>query len=168
MGGIERVLRMAMAMADRMLRGLGVPRAARDDVRQEVLVAVWRGVTRGKVEWQSPSFRGFVSVVTTRAAMHWHRRSRIHLELQDEDATTEDNPERLLLAERMTRFLEKATTPDRWRAALAQAEGLETGAIAEAENVPKATVHTRLRLARSDFRRALARENATLRRRGVV
>jgi len=59
------------------------------------------------------------------------------------------------------RTLEAATTPERWRAWLArEVDHTPVSEIARTEGIPPATVHTRLRLAREDFRAALAREEA--------
>ena len=62
--------------------------------------------------------------------------------------------------------LSEATPPARWRAFYAYAvEELPVERIAASEHAPRATIYTRIRLAREDLRAALVRLRAARRRR---
>jgi DNA-directed RNA polymerase specialized sigma24 family protein len=120
-------------------------------------------VFRHRVPWHHPpSLRGFLRIVTTRMVYEWWAANPIASELRDEDAVLELNAERLTIARDMLRFLREATTPERWRAVRARAQGIPAHAIAQREGIPTATIYTRLRDAAEDFRAALARDDAAI------
>jgi hypothetical protein len=70
--------------------------------------------------------------------------------------------ESLVIAKGLIRLLRASTTPDRWRAIRAYANGVPVHAIAAREHVPTTTVYDRMRRARLDFDAALRREDARI------
>lgn len=56
-------------------RGYGIPRAQRDELRQEVLVQLWRAVN-GEGFDAARGFWGFVQTVAARRCIDWMRRRR--------------------------------------------------------------------------------------------
>lgn len=62
-------------------RGLGIPKAERDDVEQEIMMQVWQAVNRPDFD-ASAGFWGFVEVVSARRCIDWVRGHRVELPLR--------------------------------------------------------------------------------------
>jgi RNA polymerase sigma-70 factor (ECF subfamily) len=146
----------------RSLRRLGVPERDLPDAVQEVFVVVHRKLAGFDA---SSRITTWLYAIALRVASDRRRRaSHRHEVFADAPERTshvaEDTSE---LADRRA-LLEKAldAMPLEQRAVftLFELEGLEGGEIAELLQVPLATVHSRLRLARETFRRVVARARA--------
>jgi RNA polymerase sigma-70 factor (ECF subfamily) len=160
----------------RSLRRLGVSEADAPDAAQEVFVAV-----HSKLD----EFEGRSKLTTwlfgfcLRVASHRRRRaSSKHEVLVDGDDDhidrfADDAPNAEQQAERrrqlalVERILDTLVEEQRVVFILFEFEGMSGDEIAAMLDVPKGTVHSRLRLAREGFRAALARLEARDRRMGV-
>ena len=148
-----------------MIRGLmlrhGVPFDDVDDAVQVILFAAWRAALDGRLRHDQPAaVVAWLRVASRRLAKKWAVKSRRFAILDHDVAAREDDAEAPSIARDMLAELQAATTPERWRAWLALAEGSTLAEIAAAEGIPQGTVATRVWLARRDFTAAIAREHA--------
>ncbi len=177
----ERVYQEHFAFVWRTLRRLGVREADTADAAQEVFLVVHRKL---------PEFEGR-SMLTTwlfgislRVARDRLKRAHVRHETLDEEAVADHIDERGDVgaqAERreslahLERVLGRLDLDQRAAFTLFELEGLPCDQIAAMMEVPVATIHSRLRLAREAFRKAAdhldAREHhdlqASLRRQGA-
>lgn len=150
-----RAVRVAMREASSIHRALvreGATLAEADDLLQvAVMAAWWSFCVKGDAALPEDdagagkAMRTFLAVVAFRAAPSC------------EDA---------VVARATLRRLEAATTPERWRVLVGDADGAEGPEIAAEERIPVNTVYCRLRLAREDVALALARDRVRAGRRG--
>jgi RNA polymerase sigma-70 factor, ECF subfamily len=147
----------------RILRRLGVPEAALDDATQEVFVVVHR---RRHALRADASERSWLFGIARRVAADLHRgrarRDRKHDALPPPAAAPplDDALARSEAAEFVRSFLERLDEGHRMVFALADIEGMTAPEIAEALEIKLNTVYSRLRKARLDFERAVARREA--------
>ena len=149
----------------RSARALGVPESACDDVLQEVFIIVHRklGEFEGRAAVRTWLVRILVNVVSEQRRRF--RRKEDHEELPEEvrDSRVSGPLEALARAEAV-RVLAKilATLDDDQRTVfvLAELEQLPVPEIAAALNVSANTVYSRLRLARAEYERQVARVRA--------
>ncbi len=147
----------------RMLRRLGVPQASLDDAAQEVFVVVHR--RRGDLHADA-SVRSWLFGIARRVAadVHrgQHRRQRKHdaLPLPVCDPPPDDALARIEAAEFVGAFLERLDEGHRMVFVLADIEGLTAPEISAAVEIKLNTVYSRLRKARLEFERAVARRTA--------
>jgi RNA polymerase sigma-70 factor, ECF subfamily len=144
----------------RILRRLGVPPAALDDATQEVFVVVHR--RRHDLRSDAP-VRSWLFGIARRVAadVHrgQHRRDRKHDALPPpaDAPPLDDALARSEAAEFVRTFLERLDEGHRMVFALADIEGMTAPEIADALELKVNTVYSRLRKARLDFERAVAR-----------
>lgn len=147
----------------RILRRLGVPPAALDDAAQEVFVVVHR---RRDALQADASVRSWLFGIARRVAsdVHrgQHRRQRKHDALPpvSEAPPLDDALARSEAAGFVRAFLERLDEGHRMVFVLADVEGMTAPEIAETLELKVNTVYSRLRKARLDFERAVARREA--------
>jgi RNA polymerase sigma-70 factor (ECF subfamily) len=147
----------------RILRRLGVPAAALDDATQEVFVVVHRRRRDLRVD---ASVRSWLFGIARRVAadVHrgQHRRDRKHDALPSPAAAPplDDALARSEAAELVRSFLERLDEGHRMVFVLADIEGMTAPEIADALELKVNTVYSRLRKARLDFERIVARREA--------
>lgn len=147
----------------RMLRRLGVPPASLDDAAQEVFVVVHR---RRDDLHADASVRSWLFGIARRVAsdVHrgQHRRQRKHdaLPLPPEAPPLDDALARAEAAQFVRAFLERLDEGHRMVFVLSDIEGLTAPEIACALELKLNTVYSRLRKARLEFERAVARRGA--------
>lgn len=147
----------------RVLRRLGVPPAALDDATQEVFVVVHR---RRHDLREDASIRSWLFGIARRVAADAHRgkarRDRKHDALPPpaDAPPLDDELARSEAAEFVRAFLERLDEGHRMVFALSDIEGMTGPEIAEALDLKLNTVYSRLRKARLDFERAVARREA--------
>ena len=127
------------------------------DVVSEV---VWRAYVAARRDRPATprALRSLTSVIAQRAAAEWlEKRARFQRGARD---LVVPSGEGEIEARDMLAKLREATTPERWRIVLAVASGEEMAEIAKREGIGLNTASNRLRLARRDFARMLARERA--------
>ena len=165
-GRHDPIVAAILAQLDIVNRTLGrmcVPASAHDDLRQVVTLDTWRAARKGRVAWQDAlTLRAFLRVVAVRCARRWRRNNPPPVELREDHEAPVPSAEQVLVAQDMLRFLRESTTPERWRALVAQAKGIPAGDVARREHVPVGTIANRIRLARADLAAALAREDAAI------
>jgi RNA polymerase sigma-70 factor (ECF subfamily) len=146
---------------------LHVPDADAEDVAQETLTSAmksWR-TFRGN---ELPQRVAWLNTIARRHAWDYHKAvahnpARPGAAGEGNDASVPSS-EDAIDARRTLGILQRATTPERWRAFVAHdAEGETAAEIATREGVPVQTVYNRLRAARLDIAAALAR-NTRVRR----
>jgi len=154
----------------RSARGLGVRPAALDDVVQEIFVVVHRRLPEFAAR---SSVRTWLSGIVLNVVRH-HRRSVVRKsphELSSEEpadpdvlrASGADPYESAALAERtrlLQRLLDELDEEKREVLVLAELEEMPVPEIAEALGLKLNTTYSRLRLAREEFEKALARQRA--------
>jgi DNA-directed RNA polymerase specialized sigma24 family protein len=148
----------------KILRSAGVPSGDIDDCTQEVLVRAWAAWKRGHLDTRrAAAVRAWAQIAATRFGAAWakaRKRTPFVEDVRDVEEPLVDGAEGPALARDLLRELRASTTPERWRAWLASAEGDTMAEIAAAEGVAICTVSTRIMLARRDFVAALRRERA--------
>jgi len=147
----------------RVVASYAPPGAERDDLAQEILVAVWQALPRFRGEGSSRSF--VLRVAHNRGLSHaWRRAKRAGAEREPLDVA-DPRPgadEQALANERVERFLRHLRTlPLGQRQILALAfEGLPHAEIAGIMGITRENVAVRLGRARDALRRSLEKEEA--------
>jgi RNA polymerase sigma-70 factor (ECF subfamily) len=148
----------------RCVRRFGVPAAHRDDAVQDAFIAVYRGL--GTFEARS-TVRTWLYTVARNVALNFHRGT--HRRLQSDPAddgvqAVEDHapgPFEVAARSEAVRAFESIVAgldeEKREVFVLTEIEQMTAPEIADALQVPLNTVYSRLRLARGEFHRALAR-----------
>lgn len=132
------------------------------------MAAWWSFCVKGAVDLPEDDagagkvMRTFLAVAARRARGKGSRVSRALLLVEPPDQAA-PSCEGAYVARATLRRLEAATTPERWRVLVGDADGAEGPEIAAEEQIPVNTVYCRLRLAREDVALALARERARTR-----
>jgi RNA polymerase sigma-70 factor (ECF subfamily) len=144
----------------RLLRRFGLAPADADDAAQHVFITV-----AGKLDQvDAGSERTYLYGIALRVAANARRknsRRRAGDELQSSlDPQTDDFAGRLESQDLMQHLLERLEDDLRRVLVLAAIEGLELSEIAALEGIPVGTVASRLRRAREQFRKQLARHEA--------
>lgn len=155
---LSDVYRAHAGFVYRMVRRLGVPDAALEDVMHEVFVIVQRRL---------PEYDGRAAVTTwlfhiTRGVVSNYRRGEQRRERRLallEPPSTRLDPqaatERKEAASFVRRFLETLDPDQRLVFELAEIDGMKVPAIAELADIPLNTAYSRLRLARKRFQKAV-------------
>jgi RNA polymerase sigma-70 factor, ECF subfamily len=147
----------------RILRRLGVPPATLDDATQEVFVVVYR---RRDALHVDASVRSWLFGIARRVAsdVHrgHHRRQRKHDALPPlaDSPPLDDALARSEAAEFVRAFLERLDEGHRMVFVLADIEGMTAPEISATLELNVNTVYSRLRKARLEFERAVARREA--------
>jgi RNA polymerase sigma-70 factor (ECF subfamily) len=155
----------------RILRRLGVPPGTLDDAAQEVFVVVHR---RRQDLRADASMRSWLFGIARRVAADTHRgkarRDRKHdaLPAPADDPPLDDALARSEAAEFVRTFLDRLDEGHRMVFALSDIEGMTAPEIAEALDLKLNTVYSRLRKARLDFERAVARREARTKKQQVL
>jgi RNA polymerase sigma-70 factor (ECF subfamily) len=153
-----------------MLKRLGVSPADLDDAVQQVFL-----IALDKIHPQpGPSDGGFLLAIALRVASDrrkaQRRRREVALEPGDDRLPTHDSPEAHLERQRALqladRLLEELPWDQRVVFVLYEVEERSMAEIAEVLGIPQGTVASRLRKAREDFQKAVARQRARTRARG--
>lgn len=150
----------------RALWSRGVPREDIDDAVQQVFLLATR-----KLDSIEPGReRAFLFGVATNVAHEWRRaEQRAQHRFEDVDVDDRDRPsapdlDEMLERKRARELLDRALTqlPEEQRLVfvLFELEGLKVREIAQALELPKGTVASRLRLGREAFRRIVQRQMA--------
>jgi RNA polymerase sigma-70 factor (ECF subfamily) len=161
-----------VAFVWRNLRRLGVAEAQLPDAAQEVFLVVHRRWSSFDAAWSSPRtwLFGIVLRVAQNERRSWRRRSARLApasppELLERVASAADTPAELLSKREAARQLERLleTLPDAERAIflLVDVEQMSVPEAAEALRLNLNTAYSRVRAARANFERALARFHAT-------
>lgn len=160
-----------VAFVWRSLRRLGVPDSAVKDVVQEVFLVVHRRL---------PDFTPRAKVTTwlfricLHAARDHRRKAHVRREVLDDDDVSTRADESLLAEEALARrddlalferALDRMDMNQRAVLILFELEEMTGEQIAESLEIPIGTVHSRLRLARESFKRAVSIEQAKQRTR---
>jgi RNA polymerase sigma-70 factor (ECF subfamily) len=150
----------------RSARGLGVPEANVDDVLQDVFVVVHRRLS--EFEGRS-SMRTWLTRILMRVVSESRRRFRrkegSHTELGEDvsdpkENTPHDEVARMQAVRILGEILDAMDADQREVFVLAEVEQLAVPEIADILQVNVNTVYSRLRLARKDYERQLARVRA--------
>lgn len=162
---LEEVYREHFRFVWRALRRLGIPESDAQDATQEVFMVVHRKLSdfEGRSQMTTWLFGICLRVVRNRK-----RKSSNRYEIQDETvaerpddtANPDAETERRRGLARLEAILESIDLDQRVVFILFELEGMSGEEIAELLQIPPATVHSRLRLARESFRLALARDQA--------
>lgn len=149
----------------RSARALGVPESACDDVLQDVFIVVHRklGEFEGRSSLRTWLVRILVNVVSEQRRRF--RRKEAHAELPEDvrDSRAPGPLETLARAEAvrvLAKILDALDDEQRTVFVLAELEQLPAPEIAAALGVPLNTVYSRLRLARAEYERQVARVRA--------
>jgi DNA-directed RNA polymerase specialized sigma24 family protein len=130
---------------------------------QEVLFIAFRAARRGRLSWTNPPpVRVFMRRVARRRIWRWFKTNLQFVELYERDEPTVPGPEGPTVAGDTLGAFSEATSPERWRALIAYAEGISVAEIARREGIPAATVYTRIWKARRDIAAAMTREYAAI------
>jgi len=163
---LAEVYRDHAAFVWRVLRSLGVPDEALDDVVHDVFLVVHRRLPEfdGRAAMTSWLY-GIARGVAANHRRGWqrrqdHRRGMLSVVQIDEtsDATRRGDP--IETADLVERFLRELDLPKREVFVLAELEGMSGGEIAEALGIKVDTVYSRLRVVRAQFKQAVARMRA--------
>lgn len=155
----EPVYRAHFAFVWRSLKRLGLPERDLSDASHDVFLVVHARLADFDFRHRLTTW---IYAICLRVASDHRRRAASRYEVYDaecEPATSAD-PE---LAERralLERCLDAMPTEQRAAFTLFELEGLTGEEVAEVLDIPVATAHSRLRLARETFRRTLRREAA--------
>lgn len=174
-GRTPRAVQVAAREASAIHRALvraGVTPADAEDLLQAAVLAAWQGFcVQGDITLPEDDreagkvMRAFLAVVAFRARGKGSRVSRTLLLVEPPEGVA-PSCEDAVVARATLRRLEAATTPERWRVLVGDADGAEGPEIAAEERIPVNTVYCRLRLAREDVALALARDRVRAGRRG--
>lgn len=154
----------------RTLARLGVPASHLEDAAQDVFVVVHRRLAtfEGRSKITTWLFAICYRVASGRRNRACHRREIADGERFEERPGRTPDPlarcETRELLRRLEGILGSMTPEQRGVFVMFELEGLAGDAIAEALELPLPTVHSRLRLARAAFRRAVERQGASERR----
>lgn len=134
-----------------------------DDVTQEALMAILRGLPTYRGEGAFVSWADRVVVRVTFAAMRRAHAERYPFELDDEDAEralswSEEPSGDSLLRYQLEKFLGRLSDEQRRALLLHHVMGMSVPEMAEALEVPFETVRSRLRLGMAHLRELLSRE----------
>ena len=145
----------------RALRSLGIGENDIHDSVQEVFLAVHRklGEFEGRSQLESWIF-GICLRVASNFRRRAHRRHEVAIEpgtLEVPDRRVDDAAERNLELRLLESILDDLPESQRVVFVLFEIEGRQGEEIAKLLDIPLGTVYSRLRLARDEFRRALAR-----------
>lgn len=158
--GVEALYRQHFSFVWRSLRRLGVRPSSLEDAVQDVFLVAHRKLHA--FEHRSTHKAWLFAIAARVAAEHRRRDGRLHL---DPDATLATaHPEKTLAlrqqVDRLDRILDTLVDEQRVVFVMAEIEQFSAPEIAEVLSVKLNTVYSRLRLARSHFERALARQRA--------
>jgi RNA polymerase sigma-70 factor (ECF subfamily) len=141
----------------RLLRRLGVPPSAIDDVAHDVFVIAWRRL--GEFQGRS-ALRTWLMGIAVRVASDYRRSQRATEPLSDE-LRSADDPERTASTREAGRqllaLLDRLRPERREVFVLMELEEYSAPEVAEALGLNLNTVYTRLRAARHDFNEQVAR-----------
>lgn len=145
----------------RFLRRLGLGPSAVDDAAQEVFEVAARRIGDVRVGCE----KSFLFAAALRVARASRRKDAIgrarHEPLDDEEPGGGDDPEQLLAKRRSLELLDRVLSsldePNRTTFVLFELEGFTFAEIAELLGVPRGTVASRIRRARTEFSRNAAR-----------
>lgn len=160
---LSRVYRAHVDFVWRVVRRLGVPDEAVDDVVHDVFLVVQR-----RLDAYDPAYsmRSWLVGIARRVSKDYFRgreRARARLRLVPDGPmgpTPEEQAARTEAAGFVRRFLDGLEIEQRMVFMLADVEGMSAPEIAKALRVKLPTVYSRLRLARQKFERAVARLRA--------
>jgi RNA polymerase sigma factor (sigma-70 family) len=147
----------------RVIAGYTQPGAERDDLTQDVLVAVWLALPRVRREGSARSF--VLRIAHNRGLSHAWRRAKRPLSSPEPPDVADPQPradEQVATNERLEQFLRHLRTlPLGQREVLALAlEGLPHAEIAEIVGITPENVAVRLGRAREALRRSIEKEEA--------
>lgn len=136
-----------------------------EDITQEALVAILRGLPTYRGEGAFAAWADRVVVRVTFAASRRARAERQQLDLDEEQAATalpadEAPPEDCLLRHRMVKFLDKLSDEQRRALLLHYVMGMSVPEVAEELSTPAETIRSRLRLGKAHLRALFFREGA--------
>lgn len=160
---LSEVYRVHVDFVWRVVRRLGVPDGAVDDVVHDVFLVVQRRLEDYDARY---SMRSWLVGIARRVAKDYFRgreRTNARLRLVPQPViapTPEEVAERTQAADFVRRFLDALELDQRMVFMLADVEGMTAPEIAQALRVKLPTVYSRLRLAREKFERAVARLRA--------
>jgi RNA polymerase sigma-70 factor (ECF subfamily) len=148
----------------RSLRRLGVPQASVDDATQEVFIVAFRreGEFEGRSSVKSWLF-GIALFVARRSARTASRRRAEELPeclVDSRGLNPQESAARTEAIRALYRVLDELDADKRAVFVMAELEQMTAPEIAEATQTPLNTVYSRLRMARMDFDKALARHRA--------
>jgi RNA polymerase sigma-70 factor (ECF subfamily) len=160
---LEDVLRDVGPAVWRVVASYTPPGAERDDLAQEVLVALWQALPRFRGEGSARSF--VLRIAHNRCLSHaWRRANRRQLEAEPVDVAdprpgADEHVEANQRAEQFLRHVRMLPLGQREVLALAL-EGLAHAEIAAIAGISTGNVAVRLGRAREALRRSLEREEA--------
>lgn len=167
---LESVLAQHGTFIRTTLRQLGIPADDVEDVQQEVLLGVHRGLARFDPKLASirgNELRGWLFGICRRQAASHRRTHAVRQESADESAVVEGfsdgnpHPEEHLAsaqgAASLMRLIHKLPRERQAVFVACEIEGVPIAEVAVLLAIPENTAWNRLRLARSDLRRALRR-----------
>lgn len=136
-----------------------------EDITQEALVAILRGLPTYRGEGAFAAWADRVVVRVTFAASRRARAERQQVDLDEERASTVTHsdtgqPEDCLLRDRMVRFLDKLSDEQRRALLLHYVMGMSVPEVAEELATPAETIRSRLRLGKAHLRALFFREGA--------
>ncbi|PTL76363.1 RNA polymerase sigma factor [Vitiosangium sp. GDMCC 1.1324] len=135
-----------------------------DDITQEALVAILRGLPTYRGQGAFASWADRVVVRVTFAASRRARAERYQLNRDDEAVELNtlsldtEQPEDCLLRRRLERLLERLSDEQRRALLLHHVMGMSVPEMAEELEVPLETIRSRLRLGRAHLRELLSRD----------
>ena len=145
----------------RSLRRLGVAESQVDDAAQEVFVVVHRRLADFEGRSTAKTWLFGIALRVASDFRRWNRRKNQFDALPDDAIASGLSPDELASRREAARALDRCLDelPDERRAVfvLMELEELSAPEVAEALHVPLNTVYSRLRLARADFERAVAK-----------
>ncbi len=159
-GATRELFELLIDDVHRILNRLLARDVDHDDLCQEVLLALHRGIRRFRFE---SSFRTWMYSVCVHIAYR-HRWQSRRARIIDLPATPPATPEESLLLREESVAVQRALARMKPKKStvyvLLELEGLPVAEVAAAVGAPVATVHTRLHHARRELREALARHQA--------
>ena len=135
-----------------------------DDITQEALVAILRGLPSYRGEGAFASWADRVVVRVTFAASRRARAERKQVDLEEESALLADvpaheaQPEDCLLRRRMVKWLDRLSDEQRRALLLHYVMGMSVPEVAEELETPPETIRSRLRLGKAHLRALVSRE----------
>jgi RNA polymerase sigma-70 factor (ECF subfamily) len=162
---LQEVYREHFRFVWRALRRLGIPESDAQDATQEVFLVVHRKLPEfeGRSRMTTWLFGICLRVVRNRKrklSSRYEVQEEATAELPDSAAPPDAEIERRRGLARLEAILESIDLEQRVVFVLFELEGMSGEEIADLLQIPVATAHSRLRLARESFRLALAREQA--------
>lgn len=148
----------------RSLRRMGVPPSHLDDAAQEVFVVVHRRLADFEGRSSAKTWLFGIALRVASEFRRWNRRKNQHDELHetvpDGAASPHERAERREAARVLDACLLAIAEERRAVFVLMELEGMSAPEVAEATAVPVNTVYSRLRLARAEFEREVARRRS--------